>query len=318
MRVPEEDRDVLRFLWWPKGDFTKKLEEYRMTVHLFGAVSSPSCANFAMRWNAEDHKHEFSPDVANTILRNFYVDDCLKSLSSSSAAVKHVGDLRKLMLIGGFNVTKWASSDRQVLESIPLEERAKDVKELNLKCDTLPTERALGVSWFVETDAFGFKVDIKEKPCTRRGNLSGVSSAYDPLGMAAPFFLPAKDLCRKGLSWDDEIPCLHLSRWQAWLADLPKLPLKRCVKGADLGEVIITEIHHFYDASQCACRAVSHLRQVNLDGQVHYSFLVGKSRLAPLKQMSIPRLELVAAAVSVRLKKLLKNELEIPIAKITF
>ena len=60
--VPEEDRDLLRFLWWPKGDFTKKLEEYRMTVHLFGAVSSPSCANFAMRRNAEDHKHEFSPD----------------------------------------------------------------------------------------------------------------------------------------------------------------------------------------------------------------------------------------------------------------
>jgi len=89
-----------------------------MTVHLFGAVSSLSCANFAMRQNAEDNKHEFSPDVANTILRNFYVDDCLKSLTSSSIAVKHLGDLRRLMLIGGFNLTKWASNDRQVLESI--------------------------------------------------------------------------------------------------------------------------------------------------------------------------------------------------------
>ena len=325
VRVPEEDRDLLRFLWWPKGDFTKKLEEYRMTVHLFGAVSSPSCANFAMRRNAEDHKHEFSPDVANTILRNFYVDDCLKSLSSSSAAVKHVADLRKLMLIGGFNLTKWVSNDRHVLESTPPEERAKDVKELDLECDMLPTERALGVSWFVETDAFGFKVNIKEKPCTRRGILSVVSSVYDPLGMAAPFVLPAKlllqDLCRKGLGWDDEIPCLHLSRWQAWLADLPKLSqlsVNRCVKGADLGEVVTTEIHHFCDASQCAYGAVSYLRQVNSDGQVRCSFLFGKSRLAPLKQMSIPRLELAAATVSVRLNKLLKNELEIPIDKITF
>ena len=53
--------------------------------------------------NAEDHKHEFPPDVANTILRNFYVDDCLKSLLSTSAAIKHVADLCKLMLIGGFN-----------------------------------------------------------------------------------------------------------------------------------------------------------------------------------------------------------------------
>ena len=103
VRVPEEDRDLLRFLWWPKGDFTKKLEEYLMTVHLFGAVSSSSCANFALRRNAEDRKHEFSPDAANTVLKNFYLDDCLKSLTSSSAAVKHVADLLKLMLIGGYS-----------------------------------------------------------------------------------------------------------------------------------------------------------------------------------------------------------------------
>ena len=76
VHVPEEDRDLLRFHWWPKGDFTKKLDKYRMTVHLFGAVSSPSCANFAMWRNMEDHKQEFSPNVANTILTNFYVDDC--------------------------------------------------------------------------------------------------------------------------------------------------------------------------------------------------------------------------------------------------
>ena len=93
--------------------------------------------------------------------------------------------------------------------------------------------------------------------------------------------------------------------------------MNRCVKGADLGEVVTTEIHHFCDASQCAYGAVSYLRQVGSDGQVHCSFLVGKSHLAPLKQMGIPRLELAAATVPVRLNKLLKNELEIPIDKIT-
>ncbi|XP_015776096.1 PREDICTED: uncharacterized protein LOC107354169 [Acropora digitifera] len=181
--------------------------------------------------------------------------------------------------------------------------------------------RALGVSWFVEADAFGFKVHIKEKPCTRRGILSVVSSVYDPLRMAAPFVLPTKlllqDLRRKGLGWDD-IPSLDLSRWQAWLADLPKLSqlsVNRCVKGAHLRKVVTTEIHHFCDASQCACGAVSYLRQVDSDGQAHCSFLVAKSRLAPLKQMSIPRLELAAATVSVCLNKLLKNELEIPTDK---
>ena len=68
VRVPEEDIDPLRFLCWPKGDLAKSWKSTGLTVHLFGAVSSLSCANFAMRQNAEDNKHEFSPDVANTIL----------------------------------------------------------------------------------------------------------------------------------------------------------------------------------------------------------------------------------------------------------
>ena len=221
VRVPVANRDLLRFLWWPQGDFSKKLEEYRMTIHLFDTVSSPNCVNFAMRRNADDHKRKFPPDVVSTVMTNFYVDDCLKSLPSATVAVKLVEDLHLLMLKGGFNLTKWISNNREVLESIPVEARAKDVKELDLDNDTLPTERALGVPWFVETDTFGFKVNIKEKPCTRRGIHSVVSSVYDPLGMAAPFVLPAKllfqDLCRKGLAWDDEIPSNYLSWWRVWL-----------------------------------------------------------------------------------------------------
>ena len=192
VRVPVEDRDFLRFLWWPGGNLAKGLEEYRMTVHLFGAVSSPSCVNFAMRRNGEDHQHEFSPEVVSTILKNFYVDDCLKSLPSSHESIKHVCDLRNLMNNGGFNLTKWVSNDRLVLESVPVEDRAKGTKELDLTCDALPGGRALGVSWFVEADQFGFKVVIKDRPCTRRGILSAVNSLYDPLGMAAPFILSAK------------------------------------------------------------------------------------------------------------------------------
>ena len=242
VRVPEVDRDLLRFLWWPRGDFSKELEEYRMTVHLFGAVSSPSCANFAMRRNAEDHRHEFSPDVVSTVLKNFYVDDCLKSLPSATVAIKHVEELRRLMLRGGFNLTKWISNDREVLESIPVEARAKGVKDLDLDNDVLPAEKALGVSWFVETDTFGFKVNIKEKPCTRRGILSVVSSVYDPLGMAAPFILPAKlllqDLCRKSLGWDDEIPSDYLSRWRVWLNGLPKSFVVHVSKDSSIVSII--------------------------------------------------------------------------------
>ena len=160
---------------------------------------------------------------------------------------------------------------------------------------------------------------------TRRGIPSIVSSIYDPLGMAVPFILPTKlllqDLCRKGLAWDDEIPDNYSLRWRSWLHRLPKLSefsAHRHIKPSDFGRNTSSQIHHFFDASQSAYGAVSYLRLVNLDGRIHCSFLIGKSRLAPLKQTTIPRLELAAATVSIRLNKMLKKELEMLIDTITF
>ena len=181
------------------------------------------------------------------------------------------------------------------------------------------------MSWFVETDQFGFKVFIKDRPCNRRGILSAVSSLYDPLGMAAPFILPAKlllqDLCRRGLGWDDEVPDLHLTRWRAWVDDLPKISriaIGRCVKPVKSSDIASCQIHHFCDASQVAYGVVSCLRLVDMQGRIFCSFFIGKSRLAPLKKITIPRLELTAATVSVQLNKILTKELQITIDKVTF
>lgn len=80
--VNEEDQNLLRFLWWPDGDTNKNLEEYQMRVHLFGAVSSPTCANFALRKTAEDNRDKFDGEVADTVKSNFYVNGCLKSVGT--------------------------------------------------------------------------------------------------------------------------------------------------------------------------------------------------------------------------------------------
>ena len=83
VKVPDCDRSFLRFLWWPDGDLSRAMAEYQMTVHLFGAVSSPACANFALQKTADDNVQHFSCDVINTVKRNFYVDDCFKVPSVS-------------------------------------------------------------------------------------------------------------------------------------------------------------------------------------------------------------------------------------------
>ena len=149
----------------------------------------------------------------------------MKSVNSDHDAINLVKDLTELLKTGGFRLTKWLSNSRQVMESIPESERAKSVK--NLDFGHAPIERALGVQWCISSDTFEFSIAIKDRPATRRGILSVVSLVYDPLGFVAPFILPAKillqDLCKKKLDWDEKIPEEDLSRWKAWLKELPKL-----------------------------------------------------------------------------------------------
>ena len=210
VRVPDEQCDFLRFLWWPDGNLEAAIQEYQMTVHLFGAASSPSCCNFALKQTAEDTEPQRGSLVAETIRRNFYVDDCLRSVKDEQTAIELIQGLHQACTHGGFNLTKFISNSRAVLESVPTEKRSKEAKDLDLGHDRLPVERALGVQWCVESDVFEFCIIVNGKPPTRRGILSVISSVYDPLGFAAPFTLPAKkilqDLCREEIGWDDTVP----------------------------------------------------------------------------------------------------------------
>ena len=320
VRMNPLDCDALRFLWWPDNDLTRESAEYRMEVHLFGGTSSPSCANFCLKKTAEDNAGDFEPEVVNTVKRNFYVDDCLKSVRSINAATTLSQQLRELLSRGGFQLTKWLSNKKEVIETIPESERASSILDLHLDKDELPVERTLGIQWLVETDQFGFKFLLKDKPTTRRGILSVTSSVYDPLGFLASVILPAKkllqDLCKLKLCWDDPIGEEELTKWKRWLSDLPelsKIRVERCIKPSDFGEVKHALLHHFADASQIAYGAVSYIRLVSVDGRIHCAFLMGKSRLAHVKTMTIPRLELSAAVVVIQLDKMLREELDITI-----
>ena len=239
----------------------------------------------------------FPPGIVRIVRRNLYVDDCLKSLKTAQEAKTVVKELTELLSRGGFRLTKWISNDREVSESIPQSERAASIVDLAL--DEIPVERTLGIQWNVGADKFCFKVVAKEKPLTRRGVLSVASSLYDPLGFLAPFTLSAKmilqELCKKKLGRDERIGGEELKRWKDWLADLPRLleiAVSRCFKPLGFGDVVRVQLHHFSDASQGAYGTASYLRLVDVHGNIHCSFIIGKSLLAPLRSITIPRLEL--------------------------
>ncbi|XP_042211558.1 uncharacterized protein LOC121858966 [Homarus americanus] len=152
IHVAPEHRDALRFLWWENGDLSREPVTYRMKVHIFGGVWSPSCATYALRRTFQDHRSEF-PDMVAQAEVNFYVDDLLMSLDSSNKASMLACQLRRLLACGGFRLTKWASNHKGVLATIPPEERQSALKEIDLRQDKLPMERALGVRWLLEACA---------------------------------------------------------------------------------------------------------------------------------------------------------------------
>ena len=238
-------------------------------------------------------------------------------------SVRLSSQLRELLSRGGFRLTKWISNDRNLIASVPMTERAPSV--VNLDLDDLPTERTLGVQWDMETDSFSFRILDQEKAPTRRGILSVVSSMYDPLGFVAPVILHAKSLlqslCNQKYGWDEEISEEDYVTWQGWLRELNSLrtlSVPRCFKPTEFSAVARVELHHFSDASEYGYGAVSYLRIVDDGGVAHCSFVLGKSRVAPLKVMSIPRLELTAAVVAAKLNRLIRNELEYPIDDTVF
>ena len=320
--VTPSDTDALRFLWWP-GSIDDTPEDYKMLVHIFGAKSSPCCANKALSMTAQDNERKYSPEVIRTVRRNFYVDDVLKSVPSTEQAVHLTSDLTKLLKEGGFRLTKFASNSREVLQSISPELRANPLLDLDL--DQLPLERALGVYWDAQSDTFKFKASQSGKPPTKRGVLSIVSSLFDPLGFLSPFVFSAKillqELWRDKLPWDRQIPEPYLSQWQRWLEELPRvitIGIPRCYKVQSLRNSSTVQLHNFADASRRGYAAVSYLRFADEKGVIHCSFVMGKTRNAPIREWTIPRLELQAAVLAARQSKIILRELDLPVGQTFF
>ena len=184
--VDPPHRDFLRFLWFEGNDPSKPIIEYRMNVHLFGNGPSPAVATYGLRRTAIDGEEEYGEEAKKFICRNFYVDDGLTSLSSTQGATDLVKSAQATLATANLRLHKVVSNSVEVMEAFPAEDRAKDVRDLDLRHDSLPAQRSLGVFWDLETDAFTFKVSLLEKPFTRRGVLSIVNSVYDPHFATAP------------------------------------------------------------------------------------------------------------------------------------
>ena len=146
---------------------------------------------------------------------------------------------------------------------------------------------------------------------------------YDPLGLVSPVVFQGRGIFQEAtklkLSWDDPVPNDIAQKWSAWLNslnDLPKLTFDGCVMPNDFAGGV-AELSHFCDGSQIGYGACAYLRVVNRS-KIHVVLIAGKARLAPMKQITIPRLELSAAVLSIQLDVMLRRELDIPVIESFF
>ena len=143
VKVDVQHRNFLNFLWWDNPDLMGDPIEFRMTVHLFGATSSPGCANFALKTTADQYEESCGSEEADFVRRNFYVDDGLTSVQSVEQAIELIENTKSLCQKGGFRLHKFTSNSKEVMTAVPQEDRASDTKDRRL----VSNDTAINVLW---------------------------------------------------------------------------------------------------------------------------------------------------------------------------
>ena len=155
-----------------------------------------SGSDLGLRKTAEVGEPEFGPDAKEFVDNDFYVDDGLKSMPNSQQAIDLLQRTQAMLATGNLRLHKISSNDPKVMDAFPPDDRAADLRDLNLNHVNPPVQRSLGVSWDLKADTFTFTVDTGDEPFTKRGMLSIINSLYDPLGIAAPVLIQGKCLLR--------------------------------------------------------------------------------------------------------------------------
>ena len=222
VRVKRENRNALKFLWWPNGRLDQDPLVYRMSVHLFGALSSPSCASFCLHQALKRLEENGEIYAFHKALRSFCVNDFFFLVSSVLDGIDLMLRIKSVLKENGFDLIKWKSNRTKVLKAVDENDRAETCARL--PGSDLVGESVLAVIWNVRSDCFQLNVNVPDTPLIRKELLSMLSSLYDPLGFIVPVIIPPRLWQRELIkrNWDEPISQEESSRWNAWLQELNK------------------------------------------------------------------------------------------------
>ena len=333
IKVKLRDHDCLRFLWVENVDRDHAdLVVYRFCHVVFGVNCSPFFLNATLQYHL-DMFIETDPEFMRVMKRSFCVDDLVSREKATQEAIKLYDKAKTRFALGGFKLRKWLTNSEQLRAEIEQQESCEGAntnklientdksyaKEMLGLKEESKCEWVLGLSWNCDEDLFGFELvrsasRVDGLPVTKQSILKVVAGMHDPPGIISPVVVSIKvlfqELCEKGVGWDEELKEGERKSWIEWLDDLRRateISVPRCVHRMPQGEINCF-LHGFADASIKAYCAVVYF-VCEAFGAVDVTLLTSKTRVAPLKKPTIPRLELMSSRVLARLMDTVKNAL---------
>lgn len=318
--VHPDDRKFQYILWKRPGE--KEVRTYELNTVTYGTASGPFHSARCMQELAKTNGDDL-PFGQTALLNNFYVDDMLVGADDEREIVRIFHEIKFLLGRGQMEIRKFQSNSLQALTHIPLSDRGSF-----LTIGDKEVLKTLGMIWIPDVDefAYSYEPDNSKKP-TRRTILSEISRLFDPLGLIQPIVIRAKlfmqRLYAKTSDWDEDVTPEDAKMWSTLkyqLKEVHDMRFPRPVINTYFAKSEMQfELHCFCDASQVAYAAAVYVRsftRANAHTEAH--LLTSKSRVAPLKSISLPRLELCGALLVAELYEAIRPHIQLKISKVYF
>ncbi|XP_037931134.1 uncharacterized protein LOC119665947 [Teleopsis dalmanni] len=303
--------EYLQIIIWRESP-EENLCYYKLKTVTYGTRAAPYLATKCLQILAREHTVKFSLGSA-TLSKDFYVDDGLSGSDSLMEAIATKDQLIKILATAGFKPRKWCANNAQLLQGLAPEDQEVD---LDVSSESHKTVKTLGFNWLPKSDIFLIKTKgPTHSEITKRNVSSELPHIFDPFGLMAPVVVKAKIFVQKlwqlNLSWDEALPAEMHTQWTHFrqsLCEVNNVKIPRHIFHHK--QPRNTEIHVFTDASKRAYGAVIYIRAEMTDRTISVQLLCSKSRVAPLKTQTTPRLELCAALLAAQLVEKVRKDLE--------
>lgn len=307
--IHHEHKKYQKLLW--KENKTEPIQGYQIDRVAFGQTAAPYLAIRAMHQCAEDNTSQY-PIGAAEIKKSFYVDDLLTGADTFESALTKINEISTVLNSGKFELAKWSSNSININKAVNGDYATIDLQNPEVKS-------VLGLQWTPDTDELTFKKRLNppDKIVTKRKSLSDIGKLYDPNGYLSPTVILAKAIMQKlwklELDWDQQVPDDISEEWLKFrdvISDIHNVTIDRWL---GMSTQVKTQLHGFCDASMIAYACCIYARTLQPNGSIITRLIQSKTKVAPVKTLTIPKLELCGAYLLAKLLKVIKRALEVQI-----